>query len=185
MIKNIAVLLAVAIAPAVHAADLNLGQALKPDTTAPTVQSWQMAAVETDKTMLNQGASDDASTNYKDRWFTLNKTHQYLGIGSIALASLAVLAPKPAKDEHGSTHQELAEGAAVLGGLAVATGIGFHYDDLKLSRGFKDPDNLHALLATLGAIGFFLAVDEAPDSGHAGVGAISGLAMLTAVKITW
>ncbi len=148
--------------------------------------SWQVAASDMAKTSGKSNPTDEPAAEYKTRWFTSNKVHQYLGIGSIALAGLTVIAPKPDEDDpEDGVHHALGEGAAVLGGLAVATGLGFHYEDLKLNRGFKDPDNLHALLATLGTIGFFAAVDEAPEGGHAGLGVVSGLAMLTAIKITW
>lgn len=156
-----------------------------PAHVAPAFQSsWQVAAADMTQQTDKAGAADEA-IEYEDRWFTSNKVHQYLGIGSIVLAGLTVIAPKPSKDEEDSAHQELGEATAALSGLAVATGIAFHYDDLKLNRGFKDPDNLHALLATLATVGFFMAVDEAPEGGHAGLGAISGLAMLSAIRITW
>lgn len=118
---------------------------------------------------------------YKDRWFTANKVHKYLGIGSIALAALAVISPK----DYDGAHENFARGAAALGGAAVATGLTFHFEDLTFKNATKNPDNQHALLGTLGAIGFGLAVSKGGESGHVGLGVAGGLAMLYAIKLTW
>ena len=118
---------------------------------------------------------------FKPRLFTLNKVHKYLGIGSLLLASATVLAEK----EAGGLHENLADGAAVLGVAAVATGLTFHYDDLKLSNGLRDPDNLHALLGVLGTLGYFLAIEGAGDGTHATAGILGAVSMLYAIKLTW
>ncbi len=185
MVKRFALMGLAMLLPVVASAQELFGQSIDPAHDAVWQRPWHLAAAQSGVSPALPAAPDDSKPLFKDRWLTGNKLHQYLGIGSIALAGLAVLAPKPGKDENDSVHQELAEGAAALGGLAVATGLGFHYDELSLSRGFRDPDNLHALLAALGALGFIAAVNEAPDGGHAGVGVISAAAMLTAIKITW
>lgn len=121
-------------------------------------------------------------TPAKDRIFTTNKLHQYLGIGSIALAGLTILAPKEDGD---SLHHELGQGAAVLGGAAVASGLIFHWEDFDLRKGFRDPDNLHMLLTTLGTLGYALAVSDAPESDHAAYGAIGAASMLMGIKLVW
>ena len=118
---------------------------------------------------------------FEERWFTANKVHKYLGIGSIAAAGLTLLAPK----EENGAHEFLGRTAAGLGVAAVATGLAFHWDDIKLSEGFRNPDNTHALLTTLGTLGFLAAVSEAPDKGHAGPGAAGALSMLLGIKMTW
>lgn len=128
-----------------------------------------------------QAESGSSASEYKDRLFTANKAHQYLGIGSLALAALAVISPK----EYDGAHESFARGAAALGGAAVATGLAFHYEELSLKNGIKNPDNQHALLGALGAIGFGLAVSKGGESGHVGLGVAGGLAMLYAIKITW
>lgn len=148
--------------------------------------SLQLAAADMGGSSKSSDASADSGEAYKSRWFTANKTHQYLGIATIALAGLTAIAPKPGHDDdkESGTHHELGQATAVMGGLTVASGLGFHYGDIHLSRGFKDPDNLHALLGTLASIGFFAAVAEAPDA-HAGWGVGSALVMLSAIKVTW
>ena len=122
---------------------------------------------------------------FKDDWLTANKIHKYLGIGSLTLAFLAAIVPKPPKDnlDQGS-HKDLAEGAAFLGGAAVATGLIFHSDDI-FNYGASDPDNLHATYATLGVVGFALAVSGAPKAQHVGYGALGAVLMTIGIKYTW
>lgn len=120
---------------------------------------------------------------FKRRWFTRNKVHQYFGLGSLGLATLALLAPK--EDDNDGIHHQLAEGAAYLGAGAVATGLVFHFDDFHFSDGFRDPDNLHALLGALGTLGYFGALEEAPDDVHATYGTAGIASMAVAIKMTW
>ena len=136
--------------------------------------------------------STPSQTSAEHDWFTPNKIHKYLGLGSLGLVGLALLAPKPddegkpsGEKSEGGIHHDLAVGATVLGAAAVATGFAFHYRDIDLSKGFKDPDNLHMLLGTLAEVAFLAAVSKAPDSGHAGAGILGAAAMATAIKIEW
>lgn len=160
-------------------------------------QDWlKLAANDTD--MGDGNAADrsivtaPAPQSAENDWFTPNKIHKYLGLGSLGLATLAILAPKP-DDEHksngesseGGVHHDLAVAATALGAAAVATGFAFHYKDIDLSRGFKDPDNLHMLLGTVAELAFLAAVNKAPAGGHAGIGALGAVAMATAIKIEW
>jgi hypothetical protein len=160
-------------------------------------QDWlKLAANDTDvevndsakRAMISQPAPQSAEHD----WFTPNKIHKYLGLGSLGLATLAILAPKPddenrnnGESSEGGVHHDLAIAATALGAAAVATGFAFHYDDIDLSRGFKDPDNLHMILATAAELAFLVAVNKAPAGGHAGVGALGAVAMATAIKIEW
>lgn len=122
---------------------------------------------------------------FKEDWLTANKIHKYLGIGSLTLAVLAAIVPKPPKENPDEgNHKELAEGAALLGGAAVATGLMFHSDDI-FNYGASDPDNLHATYATLGVIGFALAVSDAPQAQHVGYGALGAVLMTIGMKYTW
>jgi len=129
-----------------------------------------------------QSAKDGNKENFKERLITANKVHKYLGIGSIALAGMTLLAPKKKGD---SLHHKFGQGAAVLGTGAVATGLVWHYEDIHLKNGIKDPDNLHALLGSLGALGFIMAVNAAPDSPHPTYGGGGAVSMLAAIKINW
>lgn len=122
---------------------------------------------------------------FKEDWLTANKIHKYLGIGSLTLALLSAIAPKPPKDnlDQGS-HKQLAEGAAVLGGAAIATGLMFHSDDI-FNYGASDPDNLHATYASLGAVGYALAVSDAPQAQHVRYGILGAVLMTIGIKYTW
>lgn len=155
------------------------------------------------KVAANEAPMDEAATNRmvtsapvmasaEHDWFTPNKVHKYLGLGSLGLVGLALLAPKPdnegnnnGESSEGGIHHDLAVGATVLGAAAVATGFAYHYDDIDLSKGFKDPDNLHMLLGTLAEIAFIAAVSKAPAGGHAGEGILGAAAMAAAIKIEW
>ena len=144
---------------------------------------------ESDTTPLLLASNDDMNMTtsretdtfeYKDRMFTANKVHKYLGIGSIAAAGLTLLMPK----EEDGAHEALGTTAAALGTLAVITGITFHWEDLNFSNGFKDPDVLHATLTTLGTAGYLYAVSEAPEP-HGGVGALGAVSMAIGIKMVW
>jgi hypothetical protein len=117
---------------------------------------------------------------FHERMFTANKVHKYLGIGAIGMAVLAAISPK----EEDGAHEYLARGAAALGGAAIATGFTFHHEDIKLKNGFGDPDNLHALLTSMGTLGYVLAVSTAPEP-HAGFGIGGLLSMGIGIKLTW
>lgn len=131
-----------------------------------------------------------AAPGHARRLFTRNTLHKYLGLGSLLAAGLTMVAPKP--DEEGAgpvdlngPHRDLARTAAALGGAAVLTGLLFHYDDLSLSGGITDPDNQHALLTTLGALGYAGAVAAAPGEGHIALGIGGGASMLLGIKLEW
>jgi len=179
-------------------ADNSIGN-LTPVTSPKLVvhQDWLKLAAN-DPDMSDHDAAkramvtEPAPQSAENDWFTANKIHKYLGLGSLGLATLAILAPKP-DDEHksngesseGGVHHDLAVAATALGAAAVATGFVFHYKDLDLSRGFRDPDNLHMLLGTVAELAFLAAVNKAPAGGHAGIGALGAVAMATAIKIEW
>lgn len=118
---------------------------------------------------------------YKDRIFTANKVHKYLGIGSIGTALLTLFAPK---GENGA-HEALAKASALLGLGALATGLTFHFEDLDMKAGMKDPDNLHAFWATLGIVGIAMATSTGPDASHVGYGSLGTIGMIIGVKYTW
>lgn len=148
------------------------------------------SAGNADMTADGDAAADPESAQ-GESWFTANKVHEYLGLGSLLLAGAAIVAPKEGDEGNGSSnsnsgaHHNLATGAAVLGAGAVLTGVAFHFDDIKFSRGLRDPDNLHALLATIGALGFAMAVSQAPEDSHAAYGIVGAVSMAAAIKITW
>jgi hypothetical protein len=148
------------------------------------------SAANSDATTDADTAANSESTE-EASWFTANKVHEYLGLGSLLLAGAAIVAPKEGDegnasgDSNSGAHHNLATGAAILGAGAVLTGAVFHFDDLEFSRGLTDPDNQHALLATIGALGFALAVSQAPEDSHAAYGIVGAISMAAAIKITW
>ena len=153
------------------------------------LQPAEQAYMQLGATQTTQAADMATGTakepEFEEDWLTANKIHKYLGIGSLTFAILAAIAPKPPKDNlDDGSHKELAEAAAFLGGAAVATGLVFHYDDI-FNDGMSDPDNLHALYATIGALGYALAVNKAPEAEHAGYGVIGALSMIIGIKYTW
>lgn len=152
---------------AIHPLAYNL---LLADSSAPTAAAQKPSPIAAEEGVV-----------FKEPWFTRNKAHQYLGLGSLTLATLALLSPK----EEEGPHEFFAKGAAALGGAAVASGLVFHWEDVGLSNGISDPDNLHALLSTLGALGFLAAVSQAPEEGHAVAGALGYTAMAIGIRITW
>jgi microcystin-dependent protein len=129
--------------------------------------------------------------------FSGSKIHQYLGLGTLALVAATVIAPKPPEIEDraptqaeldaqdASTHAKLARAAAAMAAATVTTGLLTHWDDFHVEDGWTDPDNMHVLLGTAGALAMLYAVSKAPGGGHAGAGMAGGAAMVVAVKLTW
>ncbi len=139
-------------------------------------------------TVLNATGESTSSvdTAFKEPWFTANKWHQYFGLGSLALATLTAIVPKPSEDDpETGIHPTLANSAAILGGAAVASGLVFHYEDLSWKNFTKNPDNWHALLGALGTLGYVAAIADAPDGNHPTYGIVGAVSMLAAIKITW
>jgi hypothetical protein len=134
------------------------------------------------------------SEKFEPPLFSGSNAHKYLGLGTLALVVATAIAPKPSGDattqaerdaQESSAHAKLGEAAAVLAAATVTTGLIYHWDDFHFEDGFSDPDNLHALLGTAGALALMYAVSQAPASEHAGIGMAGGVAMGFAIKLTW
>lgn len=159
-------------------------------------------------------ASNDAAANlpasvtratpvaeFEPPMFSGDKLHQYLGLTTIALAGLAALTapgegceancgPAQPRQVNG-THAKIAKAAGAMAAATIASGLIDHWDDFHLEDGFADPDNLHALLGTTGALAMMYAINKsAAGTGtqpvsHAGIAELGAVAMVVAVKLTW
>jgi len=127
-----------------------------------------------------------------------SNAHKYMGLATVALVALtAVTAPDEDEGAAGTTgttstksrttgtHQSLGRLTAAMAAATVTSGLLAHWDDFHLEDGWTDPDNLHALMGTVGALLMLNAVSVAPGGGHAGSGIAGGAAMAVAIKLTW
>jgi len=154
--------------------------------TAASVKKAESAAPEVKK------------SEFESSWLTGNKTHKYLGLGTIVLAGLtAATAPEGCEHncsantprETNGTHAKLAKATVAMAAAAIATGLITHWDDFALEDGITDPDNLHVLLGVTGAALMAYAVNKSKNSAvpvsHAGIAELGALGMVAAIKITW
>ncbi|HEY0665545.1 MAG TPA: hypothetical protein VGD24_05735 [Gallionella sp.] len=130
---------------------------------------------------------------YEPPLFSGSNAHKYLGLSTLALVALtAVTAPEEDEGTTPSTtsktqgtHQSLGRLTAAMAAATVTTGLLSHWDDFAWEDGLTDPDNLHVLLGTAGALLMLNAVSKAPGNGHPGTGIAGGAAMAVAIKLTW
>lgn len=155
-------------------------------------QSDNLLLAQNDKLTLTPTSARENSTgkkkpakalhaSFEESAFTPEKFHQYLGLTTLGLVALTAVLPK----EEDGPHETAGTLAAITAGATVANGLIFHWEDFHFEDGFSDPDNLHMMLGTLGALLMVAAVSQAPEGGHAGLGLGGGVAMATAIKITW
>jgi hypothetical protein len=129
---------------------------------------------------------------------TGRKIHQYLGLSTVALAGLTMLAapeqeegasPAQPRQTSGTTHTRLARATAAMAVATVMTGLVFHWNDIHWEDPFTDPDKLHARLAAAGALMMLYAVNKSAKStvptSHAGIAELGAATMLFAIKLTW
>jgi hypothetical protein len=182
-----------------YAGDTALDQALPSNTSGfpHDMQSYVLAANDTtvatpDVVNATASAKPMVAREVRDPWFTADKVHEYLGLGTVILAAAtAATAPDGCEtanctpDTHG-THAKLGRATRAMALSAVATGLLFHWDDMHLFEdGLKDPDTQHWLLAGSGALLLANAVSRAPAHSHASEAELGALMMLVAIKITW
>ena len=135
---------------------------------------------------------------YKEPLFSANKFHKYMGIGAVIMGGVTALSA-PDNENEGTIdkqntntdfHETSAYIATSMAVLATASGFLFHFDDLSLTNGITDIDNLHMALGLLGTIGYIRAVATSPDDGgdggsHSTAGILGGASMLLAIKLEW
>jgi hypothetical protein len=142
------------------------------------------------------------ASEFKESTFTLNKTHKFLGLSTIAMAlATAMTAPgegceqncpppsaAPPRDRTG-THAKLARATVALASAAILTGVLAHWDDLHFDNGITDPDNLHALLGVTGAVLMAKAVNKSAGStvpvAHSGQAELGAALMAVGIKMVW
>lgn len=161
------------------------------------VQSFMLASNSTDvvkSTVVIEPSTPAAE--FEPPIFSKRKTHQYLGLSTIALAVLtAMTAPEacdeincPPRDVNG-THATLAKATLAMAAATVASGLYAHWDDFSLADGWSDPDNLHVLLGVTGATLMAYAVNKSANSStpvsHAAIAETGAVLMVVAIKLTW
>lgn len=161
-------------------------------------KSYLLALNEADASPKQAGATPTVqAAKFEPPMFSKSNAHKYLGLGTVAMVVATALAPKPEEIEgrpatqaeldaqKSSTHAKLGRAAATLAAATVVTGLLAHWDDFHLEDGWADPDNLHVMLGSAGALAMLYAVSKAPEGGHAGAGIAGGAAMAVAIKLTW
>ena len=172
-------------------------QSLKSGSFNPP--AYLLAANEGDAVKEQAGVTPvTPAAEFEPPWMSGRKAHQYLGLGTVLLAGLTAMAA-PGDEEgvsstqprqtSGTTHTRLARATAAMAAATVITGLLYHWDDFHLEDGFTDPDNLHVMLASAGALLMLYAVDKSAKStvptSHAGTAELGAAAMVVAIKLTW
>lgn len=181
------------------AADSTLDLSLPAASATP--KSFMLAANDT-PVMSVSPTSTTPKAEFSEPWMSGDKLHQYMGWTTLALvAATAFSAPgegcegaacanQPVQPRQtNGTHAKLAKAAAFMAAATVTSGLIDHWDDFHMEDGFTDPDNLHAMLGTAGALMMMYAVNKSANStvpvSHAGIAELGGVAMAVAVKLTW
>ena len=164
--------------------------------------SFLLAAndTETSKAKANLAAVAPAA-EFEPPLISGSNIHKYLGLSTVALAGMAMVihpgegcehncnAATQAPREVNGTHAQLAKASAVMAVATVASGLIAHWDDFSTEDGWSDPDNLHVLLGTAGALLMAYAVNTSMNSStpvsHAGMAELGALGMVAAIKLTW
>lgn len=189
----------------IHAEDAMQNIAI-PSLSSPYTmgsRSYMLALNEADTSPKQASATPAAQAakfepaRFEPPMFSKSNAHKYLGLGTVAMVVATALAPKPAEIEgrpatraeldaqKSSTHAKLGRAAATLAAATVVTGLFAHWNDFHLEDGWTDPDNMHVMLGSAGALAMLYAVSKAPEGGHAGAGIAGGAVMAVAIKLTW
>ncbi len=158
--------------------------------------SFMLAANDTDVAKTKaETVQATPSAEFEPKLLSGSKIHQYLGIGTVALAGLAFATHIHPADPNGprdvsGTHAQLGKATAVMALATVATGLYAHWDDFNLEDGWSDPDNLHVLLAATGAALMAYAIEKSASQSmgtvnHAAMAELGAVGMIVAIKLTW
>ena len=122
----------------------------------------------------------------EESWWTSSKLHQYLGIGAVATGLMTgLVTPDKEEGSRYETHKTLAYTSVALATGAIVTGFMYHWDDINLEYGSDDPDNIHFILGTGGALLMLGAIATQPGGEHPGLGMAGVAAMALSIKVTW
>ena len=158
--------------------------------------SFMLAANDADASKAKaETAPATPVAEFEPKLLSGSKIHQYLGIGTVALAGLTFATHIHPADPNGprsvnGTHGELGKATAVMALATVATGLYAHWDDFSLEDGWSDPDNLHVLLAATGAALMAYAINKSATQStgtvnHAAMAELGAVGMIVAIKLTW
>jgi len=185
-------------------ADVAVQGTVLPSATAMYTQnskSYMLALNESDVVIGQANATAATATTdpsaqsaeFEPPLLSGSNAHKYMGLATLALVGLtAITAPEEeegvtvsTKSRTQGTHQSLGRLTAAMAAATVTSGLLAHWDDFHLEDGLTDPDNLHVMLGTLGALAMLNAVSKAPGNGHPGTGIAGGAMMAVAIKLTW
>lgn len=192
------------LAGTVYAADSGLNMTLPASRDYAQQEPKSFMLAENDASVIQAKkniAPVTPAAEFDPPFFTGARAHQYLGIGTVALAGLAAVTapgegcehncsnvPQKPRDVNG-THAQLAKASVAMAYATIVTGLISHWDDFSLEDGWTDPDNLHVLLGLAGAGLMAYAVEKSATSAtpvsHAGIAELGALGMLAAIKLTW
>lgn len=166
-------------------------------------KSYMLALNEADAAQKRASATPvTQATEFKPPMFSGSNTHKYMGLTTVALAGLTMLTapgegcetncPPPSqqpKRQTNGTHAKLAKAAAFMAAATLTTGVLNHWDDFHMEDGWTDPDNMHVMLGTAGALLMMYAVNKSAKSSvptsHAAMAELGAAAMVVAIKLTW
>ncbi len=173
-------------------------------TDGKTVRPFMVASNDAAANLPASVTHTSPAVEFEPPMFSGDKLHQYLGLTTIVLAGLTAITapssdgceancptvPAPAAPRQtNGTHAQLGKAAGAMAIATVVSGLIDHWDDFHLEDGWSDPDNLHVLLATSGALAMAYAVNKSANSttptSHAGVAELGAVAMVVAIKLTW
>lgn len=166
-----------------------------------SIRSQRYLLAENQDVAIPERADMASVAEFKPPLLSGRKAHMYLGLGTVALAGLTMLAAPDNECEQncasqqqprqtsGTTHTRLARATAAMAVATVVTGLIYHWGDFHLDDGFADPDNQHVMLAGTGALLMLYAVHKSSTSSvptsHAGIAELGAVSMLAAIKLTW
>ncbi|MDX8400762.1 MAG: hypothetical protein R8K20_11025 [Gallionellaceae bacterium] len=177
----------------VQAADNTLDLSLPNSTfSTPDPLFFMLAANEVG--IISEKSESTPPPPFKPSKFSGSNIHKFLAIRTMILSALTFATHFHTngfgeRDVNG-LHGTLGKATGVLALATVASGFISHWDDFDMEDGWSDPDNLHVVLATTGAVlmAYAIANSATQTTGrvdHSGMAELGALSMLVAIKLTW